>query len=177
MNIEGFANYKYDTDFLDFAKQFDVIGLCETWGSNHTDFDGTLHNYEHFDYIRKRSRHARRSSGGGSVVVKNYLVSSGNVKRIFDNMNDCVVLLFSGGMLNIAHDIIMIFAYISPENSPVYNEQDTNGIELLNNQISEIVSQFPTADIFLAGDLNTVVSNCSLIIFHMTRLITYLMIM
>lgn len=129
--------------------------MCETWGSDQSDFNDTLHGYDHFDYIRPRSSRARRSSGGVTVFVKDSLINTGVVKRIFETLTDCVVLLLNGELLGNLNDIIMIFAYVSPENSPIYREPDTNGILLLYNQLFEIVSQFPTANLFLAGDLNS----------------------
>ncbi len=93
VNIEGFAKYKYDVDFLNYAKQYDIFGMCETWGSDQSDFDDTLHGYDHFDYIRPRSSRARRSSGGVTVFVKDSLINTGVVKRIFETLTDCVVLL------------------------------------------------------------------------------------
>ena len=47
----------------------------------------------------------------------------------------------------------MIFTYITPENSPIYTDEE-NGITLLNDRISEICMQYPSAESFLAGDLN-----------------------
>ena len=43
---------------------------------------------------------------------------------------------------------------MSPENSPIYSEQNPNGIDLLNDKLSDIISSYPNAEILLAGDLN-----------------------
>ena len=48
----------------------------------------------------------------------------------------------------------MIFAYVSPEHSTVYDVQNTNGIDILNGKIFDITSAYPHAEILLAGDLN-----------------------
>ena len=53
--------------------------------------------------------------------------------------------------------MITIFTYIAPENSPIYTDED-NGIALSNERISEICVQYPTAELFLAGDLNARIS-------------------
>ena len=50
-------------------------------------------------------------------------------------------------------DLIMIFTYIPPENSSVYTQED-NGIVLLNESINEIFLRYPSADLFVSGDLN-----------------------
>lgn len=39
------------------------------------------------------------------------------------------------------------------KNSPIYTDED-NGIVLLNEKISEIISQYPTAELLVAGELN-----------------------
>ena len=51
-------------------------------------------------------------------------------------------------------DIILIFAYVSPENSTIYSAQNPNGIELLEDQICEIITSYPKSEIFIAGDMN-----------------------
>ena len=51
----------------------------------------------------------------------------------------------------------MYFTYIAPENSPIYTEED-NGITILNERISEVILQYPNAELFLAGDLNARIS-------------------
>lgn len=48
----------------------------------------------------------------------------------------------------------MIFSYVSSKNSLIYSEQNPNGIELLSDKLSDIISSYPLAEIFLAGDLN-----------------------
>ena len=97
--------------------------MCETWGNDTSDFDNTLPDYSHFSYVREKPRTARRNSGGVSVFVKQSLVENGYIKQVFDNMNDCVVLLFDGICLNVKKNIIMIFTYVSPENSNIYTDQ------------------------------------------------------
>ena len=51
----------------------------------------------------------------------------------------------------------MYFTYIAPENSPIYTEED-NGITILNERISEVILQYPNAELFLDGDLNACIS-------------------
>ena len=55
-------------------------------------------------------------------------------------------------------DLILIFTYIAPENSPIYTDDD-NGVILLNEKILEIVSEHPRAKLFVAGDLNARIGN------------------
>ena len=45
--------------------------------------------------------------------------------------------------------------HVSPENSPFYAENDRNGIENLNINLEKVVTKYPEANLFLAGDLNS----------------------
>ena len=63
-------------------------------------------------------------------------------------------MLFKADTFYRQNDLIMIFTYIPPENSPVYT-QEANGIVLLNENINEIFLRYPSADLFVSGDLNS----------------------
>ena len=98
-----------------------------------------------------------RGSGGVSVFVKDWVLQTGGVERIFPDFKETVVLLFKANIFNRTSDLIMIFTYIAPENSAIYTDEE-NGIILLNERISEICVQYPSAELFLAGDLNARIS-------------------
>ena len=51
-----------------------------------------------------------------------------------------------------------IFTYVAPEHSPIYTEEN-NELALLNEKITEILSQYPTAELFVAVDLNARIGN------------------
>ena len=51
----------------------------------------------------------------------------------------------------------MIFAYVSPEHSPEYDVQNTNGIDIFNGKIVDIISTYPHVEMLLEGDLNALV--------------------
>ncbi|KAH3851416.1 hypothetical protein DPMN_093897 [Dreissena polymorpha] len=51
-------------------------------------------------------------------------------------------------------DVILYFTYIAPERSPIYEDITTNGIESLQDKLLAIVSDFPSAHLVVAGDLN-----------------------
>ena len=99
--------------FLENVKKFDIFGMCETWGNATSDFDNTLPDYSHFSYVREKPRTARRNSGGVTVFVKNNLVENGYIKQVFDDIDDCVVLIFDSCCLNVMcnekynHDICL----------------------------------------------------------------------
>ena len=68
------------------------------------------------------------------------------MKRIFDNITECVVILFDGSLFQNVNDIV--FAYVSPLYSPIYDENDNNCIEILNTKINNIIFEHPNADLF-----------------------------
>ena len=98
-----------------------------------------------------------RGSGGVSVFIKDWVLQTNGVVHIFQDFKESVVLSFKANIFHRTNDLIMIFTYIAPENSPIYTDED-NGIKFLNERISEICVQYPTAELFLAGDLNARIS-------------------
>ena len=82
----------------------------------------------------------------------------GIISRVFDKCNDCVSLLLKREYFGLENDIIFLFVYLSPEGSIIYDnfEGKSNGVDLFNEEIlPPIVSNYPDASIFLAGDLNS----------------------
>ena len=71
-------------------------------------------------------RTASRGSGGVSVFVKQELVRDCIVQRIFENISDCVILILNGHYFQCVNDIILVFAYVSPEHSPIYDLNNDN---------------------------------------------------
>ena len=95
--------------------KYDFIGLCETWAIKGDNFESFLPGYISFDYIRPKKRTAYRGSGGVSVFVKESLVKAGIIKRIFNNISECVILILDGNFFQSINDVILIFAYVLPE--------------------------------------------------------------
>ena len=152
-NVEGLAKYHDDAEFHSYVSTFDIIGLCETWTVRDDAFN--IHGYTPFCYSRPKKKSANRGSGGVSVYVKDFLIKDNLVKRIFDNFTECVVLLFNCSLFQHVNDVVFIFSYVSPENSPIYDENDNNGIDILNININNIIAEYPNTDLFLSGDLNS----------------------
>ena len=122
------------------------------------NFEVFLKDFTCFECMRKKKRTANRGSGGIAVFIRDGLLKSGGIKRIFEYFTECVVLWFSADVFHRENDLILFFTYVAPENSPIYADEG-NGIVLLNNKISEVVSEYPNAEIFLAGDLNSRISD------------------
>ena len=68
------------------------------------------------------------------------MLQTGGVKRIYDHFTECVVLRFSAEVFQRENDLIMLFTYVAPENSPIYSDEE-NGIVLLSSKIFEVVSK------------------------------------
>lgn len=158
LNIQGLKKYHGENSFLSYCKNFDIIALYETWQENENDFENFLDGYAQFHYLRPKKRTAFRGSGGVAVFVKDWLMKTSGISRIFNTFRECIVLHFNADIFRRTSDLIMVFTYVPPENSPVYTNED-NGIILLNEQISEISVQYPYAELFLAGDLNSRIGN------------------
>ena len=154
LNIQGLKKYADNTSFQNYCQLFDIIALHETWQANAHDFDTFIEGFSNFDSMRRKKRNAVRGSGGVSVFMKDWLVQTNGIQRIFENFRECVVLLFKAASHHRQNDLIMLFTYIPPEYSPVYTQED-NGIVLLNENINEILLRYPNAELFLSGDLNS----------------------
>ena len=153
-NIKGLLNYKDIHDFKQYCNKFDIIGLVETWASSSNEFDNFLEGYFNFHYIRPKKPLVIRGSGGVSVFVKNSFIKNGMIGRIFEKFPEYVVLKLDGNYLSLSYDIILYFVYVAPEGSPIYNNEDADGIDLVSDRLNQIVLEYPNAAIMLAGDFN-----------------------
>ena len=90
------AKYDGDFEFQSYFSNFHIIGLCETWAVKGDNFDNLLPGYSSFDFCRDKKRTAPRGSGGVSVFVKQDLLRDGLVKRIFEHLSECVVVIVDG---------------------------------------------------------------------------------
>ena len=151
--------YEFDTHFMDFCSKFDMLGLVETWGTNDNDFTNFLPGYKQFRYFRQKTIGARRGSGGVSVFIRDNVYEHYKIQRIFSNVNEAVILHLQN-LETCIKEIVVIFAYVAPENSTIYTYNDTNGIELLQCTVDNVISEYPNASILLAGDLNARTANC-----------------
>lgn len=154
LNVQGLAKYVGDVHFQQYFNQYDIIGLCETWGDSHDAFSNLLDGYVILNEIRPKKRGAFRNSGGISVLIKEVFIQNNFIQRIFADLSECIVLLLDGQNFVTQNDIILIFTYIAPERSSFYDDPTTNGIELLAEKFLLILSEYPNADLLLAGDLN-----------------------
>jgi len=87
------------------------------------------------------------------VLVRKTIFSKFKVKQILKHYKDMVFLKCECAENH--NTIIMGFLYIPPENSTFYNSQTTNnGIDILEEALFEIESNFEDYKLLLAGDFN-----------------------
>ena len=152
--MQGLKKFEDDDNFLNYCRKYEIIAMYETWQRNINDFSSFLEGYINFDCLRPSKRTAQRGSGGVTVFVKDLLVNKNIIKRICDEMTECIVLLLNGDFFEVINDIILIFTYVAPERSPIYSPENDDGIVILNEKLTNIKSSYPNAEIILAGDLN-----------------------
>lgn len=131
-------------------------------GKNESQFDNFIEGYSNFSKTGKRMHTFGWYAGGITVFVHSKLVEDGIIKGIFSEFEDCICLLLNGICLGFTNDIVLCFTYFSPEGTPIYElpSSHINGVELFEDKIlSNIVTSYPHASLFLAGDLNCRTSN------------------
>ncbi len=155
-NIEGLRKHTTSlySDLKNFCSLYDIVGFCETFARDANDFVDFLDGYSIFNSVRTRKHKRGRPSGGVSVFVKDYLTSGGCITRILHDFMDTVVLLFKTSQLGFDKDMILVYVYIPPENSPVYDDLDTDGITRLSQYLEEITFQYTDHHLLVCGDLN-----------------------
>ncbi len=154
-NIEGLR--KYDNDYSEIKKyclNFDIIAFSESFVRHVNEFCDFLHGYEVFNCVRPKVKHFGRHSGGISVFVRESLIQGNFVHRVYEQFENCVVLLFRTSRLDWDRDTLLLFPYVSPENSPIYKDTDTDGITILEDYLYTVLTDYPEEHIFFGGDFN-----------------------
>ena len=150
--------YSDNTQFQDYCKLFDIIALYETWQGVKMTLKTFYRDTQILMLFENEHEILPGGSGGVRVFVKDGVMQTSGVKHIFHNFHACVVLLFYDNIFRRNDDIIMIFAYVAPENSQTYMDENY-GLTLLKEKNREILSQYRTAELFVAGDLNARIGN------------------
>ena len=93
-DIQGLHKHANNNDLLPYLQQYDIVLLCDTWSKYKGEFDGLLHNYSHFDCTRECDLNSIRNSGGVNVFIRDSFCKLNIVRRIYEHVADCVILLF-----------------------------------------------------------------------------------
>ena len=146
----------YSTN-LELLKNYDIIGLCETWKTDLSEYTDILQDYHCYSSKSHKVNRYGRASGGIAVLIKNNFVKY--VKRLYRDYDKAVFLLIDSG-IGLDKDLIYVSTYIQPENSPIYNQPDeANGIEDLKRKLAEILESVYNVDILISGDFNARIGN------------------
>ena len=152
-NISGLKKHCDSIELKKYFENFDVLNLSETWSDFKGEFDNFFNGYYCFDNVRKK-KGTYRNNGGICIFVKKSFLDNKFLERIYEETADCVTLRIIGSSQHDMVDIVMVFAYISPEGSYIYDNSDFDGIQLLEKHLLTIKSNFSDALLFIAGDLN-----------------------
>ena len=119
-----------------------------------SDFSNVLSGFRPFNCARSKAKIRGRYSGGITVFVRDLLVENNIVSRIYNAFEDCIVLYFRTTLCGLRKDCILLFVYISPENSPIYHSLNLDGIERLAGYIETVLTTHKNHHLLLCGDFN-----------------------
>ena len=106
-----------------------------------------------FNTARKRASTRGRYAGGVCTIVRNKLANY--VTCLKTNLHDCIFLLFDGCVFDLSKSVLFCSVYIAPEYSTIYESlSSTNGVELFENELLDILTKLPDVYVIVLGDLN-----------------------
>ena len=86
-------------------------------------------------------------------------ISSNHFVRLYDNFDDCVVVLVSMEWTEFKEDVIITCVYVTPKRSPIFETLNTDGIQILNERLMLIMSDFSIAFYIIVDDCNVRIGN------------------
>ena len=84
------------------------------------------------------------------MFVREELIQNNLIQRIYDDLDDCIILQLNGQRFINQNDIVLVFAYIAPERSSFRIAPTDNGIEILADKLLSIVSDYPNVDLVIS---------------------------
>ena len=146
-NAHSLVRNLNDEELKQYFMSYHIVCISETWIYDEKIFDNWLPGYKSFVHCRNRNKH------GGLVVFVSQKVCK-CVRRIYDDWNDCVVLLCDKNKLGLEKPLLMLFTYISPKGSLIYTDGD-EGMDILETQIYTMKGCMnEEVDLLISGDLN-----------------------
>lgn len=136
-------------------RQYDIVGLIETWLHENDECDDLLNGYSVYSLSGTRKSTRGRCSGGIKVFIRNQIAKY--FKRISSDFSHGIV--FDVDKLLFGVNVIFIVIYLPPEGSTVYDCDETNGVNLLEDEITILQSKFPNHEIIISGDFNARTKN------------------
>ena len=103
-----------------------------------------------FDCFASKSNHHGRNMGGVVVFVKHNIAKF--FTRLDSDLKHGIVLKIKSGIINAFKDTLYLAMYIPPEGSPVYNNADVKGIDIIEELLTKNYNN--NVDLMITGDLN-----------------------
>ena len=151
-NVGGLLSKLRVDDFVSYVSSFDFICFVETFVE---DFRSHLFsNYTVYcKPATKLSKQGRRS-GGVICLVKNEFAPS--VREVSTENDNFLCLLLDKRLFGFDKDVLYVCAYVPPEHSPFYTANGlSNGIELFENCLTELLLREQDVYVLVCGDLNS----------------------
>ena len=152
-NITGLAGKFYGNifsrnDFQKFITKFNIICLSETWANKHDNF--LLKGYVEYSVIRKKHKKAKKNSGGISIFLAEFL--NKHTTRHKSASENLLWLHINLKALKGGYNILLAALYVSPEGSPMHNEE--NIFQILSDELLQLRLRYKNAKVAILGDWN-----------------------
>ena len=141
-----------DSCFVDYLSSFDLICLTETWIVQPNELINLV-NYTTYTCDAKLSVRGGRNMGGVVVYIKNTV--SKWTKHILKKFDFGLIFSIDKAYFDLNKDVILVCLYLPPESSPMYKNQNTFGIQIVENLVLENPTIFCDHEILIVGDLNS----------------------
>ena len=146
-NIQGLEKKLNNISFRKFCEKFKIFAFSEIWSCKQSVIESAFPEFHVFFSPR-----AQRLKGGVAVCVHKSI--SCHVTQLLKSAEDNVFLKLGKSVLKSSVDILAAFVYVAPERSVVYDQDNRDGIESLENCMSEIMCEYPDLPWLLCGDFN-----------------------
>ena len=153
-NIQGLASKLRSPSWKAFCEKFKIFAFCEVWSCRQCDIESVFPDYTVFFSPR-----TQRQKGGVAVCVHKTIAPY--VEQVCESAEDNVFLKIGKTVFNCSTDILAGFVYVAPERSVIYGEDNCDGIETLENHMSQILNTYPDLPWLLCGDFNARTSGLS----------------
>ena len=142
----------YDPELISFLTSFSIICLTETH-LEYFDNENFLSDYECFvSPARKLSLYGRYSGGTMCFISRTISSYFQVIQSSFDNI---LVFRIDRKLFKTTCDVFLLVVYIPPMGSPFYENLDTvNGIDILENCLSDIEEKYRDFYLMICGDFN-----------------------
>ena len=142
----------YDPELISFLTSFSIICLTETH-LEYFDNENFLSDYECFvSPARKLSLYGRYSGGTMCFISRTISSYFQVIQSSFDNI---LVFRIDRKLFRTTCDVFLLVVYIPPMGSPFYENLDTaNGIDILENCLSDIEEKYRDFYLMICGDFN-----------------------